>query len=185
LQLAYLIHRNLQFMNLHRKTIKAYTLVEVLIYVGLTSTLMIVIVSLVTFLLQNRVKSQTINEVESQGTILMQQITKMISNARGIDSPASGTSANSLTLDVYNSSNDPTVIFLNGSELQITEGVQAPITLTSNKVSLNQVSFTNSGAATTNGSVKITFTLSYNNPGNLQEFNYQQIFYGSASINYQ
>ncbi|HLD03702.1 MAG TPA: hypothetical protein VJC17_02935, partial [Candidatus Dojkabacteria bacterium] len=69
-------------MYRHRKTFKAYTLIEVLVYVGLTSSLMIVIVSLVTFLLQNRVKSQTINEVESQGTILMQQLSKIIANAR-------------------------------------------------------------------------------------------------------
>ena len=172
-------------MYRHRKTFKAYTLIEVLVYVGLTSSLMIVIVSLVTFLLQNRVKSQTINEVESQGTILMQQLSKIIANARGIDMPVSGTSSNSLTLDVYNSSNDPTVISVNGSELQITEGTLAPITLTSNKVLISQVNFISSGAGTTNGSIKISFTLSYNNPGNLQEFNYQQNFYGSASINYE
>ena len=172
-------------MYRHRKTFKAYTLIEVLVYVGLTSSLMIVIVSLVTFLLQNRVKSQTINEVESQGTILMQQLSKIIANARGIDMPVSGTSLNSLSLDVYNSSNDPTVISVNGSELQITEGTLAPITLTSNKVLISQVNLISSGAGTTNGSIKISFTLSYNNPGNLQEFNYQQNFYGSASINYE
>lgn len=161
---------------------KGFTLVELLLYLGLAAVLLLVISVFLAMLLQSRVKNQTVAEVEGQGAMVMNLITQTIRNAEGINSPAAGASAASLSLDAAGVSNDPTVFDLSSGTLRIQEGAAAPVALTSSQVTASSLSFQNLSRAGTPGTVRVQFTLSYINPSGRNQYNYSKTFYASASL---
>ena len=63
-----------------------FTLIEVLLYVGIFSILLISTSVFVATLLESRIKNQTIAEVEQQGLQVMQIITQTVRNAMILNS---------------------------------------------------------------------------------------------------
>jgi type II secretory pathway pseudopilin PulG len=101
---------------------RGFTLVELLLYVAVSSIILFVLSGFLLIMLQARVKNQTIAEVEQQGTMVMRQIAQTVQNATGIVSPSAGAVASSLTLDVTDSLKTPTIFSSSGGVLQVTEG---------------------------------------------------------------
>jgi len=93
---------------------QGFTLIELLLYVGIASIILIVTTLFLGVLLESRVKNQAISEIEQQGLQLMQIITQTTRNAENISSPTAGNSSSTLSLDVINTSKDPTVFDLSG-----------------------------------------------------------------------
>ena len=56
----------------------------------------------------------------------MELITQTLRNAQAITSPAVGASASSLTVDVVDATEDPTVFDLSSNQIRITRGVGSP-----------------------------------------------------------
>src|SRR4030042_4420700 len=77
-----------------------FTLVELLLYASIVGAVVLSMAGFLSLLMQSRVTNQTISQVEQQGIQVMQIITQTARNAEAIASPAIGTSASSLTLDV-------------------------------------------------------------------------------------
>lgn len=161
---------------------KGFTLLELLLYTSLVGILFMSLTSVSVLIFQSRVKNQTIAEVEQQGVQAMQIITQSIRNTENITSPAVGTSAPSMTLDLIGTVNDPTVIAESGTALQITEGVIPAVSLTSSKVSVSNVSFNNISRTSTPGIIKIQFTISYINSSGRNEYDFSKTFYGTAAL---
>lgn len=160
---------------------KGFTLVEVLLYAALSS---VIIGSLAIFLhssLQTKQKNVAIAEVESQGAFVSEKIRSAIANAQSVSSPARGASSTVLTLDMYDAEKNPTIISLSGSTLQIKEGANAAVALTSDRLVASAPTFTNLSTTSTIDSVKTRFNLHYVNPLNKAELDYQKTFYASAS----
>src|SRR3990167_11517142 len=76
-----------------------FTLIELLLYVAISSVMLLITSLFLQTLLQSRIKNQTIAEVEQQGLAVMQLITQAARNADSINSPATGASAVSLSLN--------------------------------------------------------------------------------------
>lgn len=161
---------------------KGFTLIELLLYVSIASTILLVSTLFMQTLLESRVKNQTIAEVEQQGLQVMQQITQTVRNAENITSPSVGNSASSLTLDVVNASDDPTVFDLSGDTIRVSEGVGSPVALTNSRVTATSLNFQNLSRADTPSIVRISFTLTHVNPEGRQEYNFEKTFYASASL---
>src|SRR3989338_405637 len=104
------------------QTHSGFTLVELLLYVSITAIILLATSGFLFMLLEARIKNQTIAEVEQQGLQVMQLITQTARNAEAVTSPAVGTSASSLTLDVVTVVSDPTVFDLASGVIRITEG---------------------------------------------------------------
>lgn len=169
-------------MRSQNKRKGAFSLVETLLYIAIVST---VIVALTSFLSVNQVTSarnQTVNEVEQQGAQTLQLITQTIRNATSVTGPVVGTPGSTLTLVVTDSAKSPTIFDLSSGAIRIKEGTGTAFNVTSNKISVTSLTFTNLKPGTQKDSIKIQFTLSYINPGSKQEFNYSQTFYGTADI---
>ena len=158
------------------------TLLEVLLYVVLLTIILLAASSFVTVFLDSRVKNQVIAEVEQQGGQAIQVITQAIRNSEALTSPVPGSSADSLVLDVFDAANDPTVFSLSGGVLMVSEGGGVAIPLTSQRVVFSGLSFENFSRADTPGTVRITFTLSYNSTTTQTQYNYSKTFHASASI---
>lgn len=171
-----------QNLKLKSERKKAFTLVEVLLYIALSSVILAVLVAFIGLILQTRARSQTIAEVHQQGDVIMQSILQTVRNAEGINSPTPGNTANTLSVDAVVASIDPIVYALSGTDLTVTEDINPAQTLNSNRVEISNLTFSNLSRAGTPGIVRIQFTVSYVNPDGRYEQDYSQIFYGTAAI---
>lgn len=159
-----------------------FTLVEILLYLALSSAMLTIIVTFLFVLMQSRIKNQTIAEVEQQGLQVMQLITNTTRNAEAILTPAAGVTSTSLSLQVAEAAKSPTVFDISDGALTVTEGASDPITITSPLVTASDVSFQNLSATGTPGSLRVSFTLSRTNVDGKSEYDYSQTFYGSSNI---
>jgi len=159
-----------------------FTLVELILYIGLSSILLLVISLFLTTMLSARVKQQTISEVDEQGLQIMQIITQNIRNAEAVNSPTPGNSDSTLNLSVLDASKNPTIFNLNQNTLQIKEGSESNINLTNSKIDLSSLNFENLSRDGTPGMIRISFEMSYKNETSRQEYNYTKPFYTSVSL---
>lgn len=157
-----------------------YTLIELILYVSLSAVMLLAISMTLSIFFEARIKSKVISEVEGEGMQVMQLITQTIRNSNNIDSPVIGTNDTTLSLDTAS-----TIFSLSGGEIKITEGINPEISLTnSTQVTSSGLLFENLSQASTPGTIGISFTLSYLNPNNKNEYNYSRTFYGSATLRY-
>lgn len=159
-----------------------FTLVELMLYVGISSILLMSTSFFMSALLTSRVKNQTIAEVDQQGMQVMHVITQALRNASTINSPAQGASGPSLSLNTYTGSLNPTIFNLSGGVISITEGVATPVALNNSRVSVSALTFYNLSRGGTPGTIRVQFTLSYINNIGRSEYNYSKVFIGSASL---
>lgn len=164
------------------KSDAGFTLVELLLYVGISAILLLVISVFLSSLLQSRIKNQTIAEVEQQGAQVMQLIAQTARNAEAITSPAQGANASFLILDVIAPASDPTVFDLSSGAIRITEGAGSAIALTNSRVAASALAFQNLSRAGTPGAIHIQFTLAYVNPEGRNEYSFTKTFIGSATL---
>jgi len=166
----------------NRKIARAFTLVELLLYIGLVGIIMLSVSIFYFETLQARVKNQTVSEVEMQGTLAMEKITQTIRNADVINSPAVGLSAASISLATITPTTNPTLFDLSSGILRITEGANPAVNLTTDKVAVSALNFQNLSSASTPGVVKITFTITYINNAGRNEYDFSKTFTGAASL---
>lgn len=159
-----------------------FTLIEMLLYVGLASIILLVTSVFLGMLLESRIKNQTVAEVEGQGIQVMQAVAQTVRNAEAINSPTAGNSANSLSLDVVNVANDPTVFSLSGGQVEIKEGANTAINLTNSRVMVSDLNFENLSRTGTPGNIQISFTITHVNPEGKNTYSYSKSFISSASL---
>ncbi len=158
-----------------------FTLIELLLYLAVAVVMLLAIVQLLNLVLQSRVKSQAMNEVEQQGAQIVQRVLQAMRNASAINSPAAGTAAVTLSLGMLDATKNPTIFDFTGNTVRIKEGTGSPIPLNSNKVIISNLRFDNFSKAATPGTIRVEFTIRYLNPDNRNEYQYQKVFSGSAS----
>jgi Tfp pilus assembly protein PilW len=168
-------------MNFYKKK-TGYTLIEMLLYLALTTILIGAVSSFVTVVLNFKAKTYAISEVEQVGNQMVLLIGRTIRNGTAINSPAIGGSASTLSLNTLISGNNPTIFSLNGTTLQMKEGSAAVFNITPTTVDVTTLLFTNVARATTNGTIRIQLTISFDNPNNRQESSYTETFYGTADL---
>ena len=164
------------------KNQKGFTLVELLLYVAISSVMLLVISLFLSTLLQSRVKNQTIAEVEQQGIQIMQIITQTLRNGATINSPIVGSSAASLSVDTYNVVNNPTIFDLSLGVIRIKEGATAVVSLTNSRVTASALNFQNLSRASTPGTIRISFTITSVNSSGRNEYNFTKTFTGSGTL---
>lgn len=163
---------------------KGFTLIELLLYVSIVGSLLLAVSLFFATTVDSRIKSQSITEVDQQGTLAMDYITQTIRNASSISAPAAGTSASSLTLVVPTAGLSPTIFNLSSTTLQVKEGTAAAIALTNDKVEITSLTFTNLTRSGTPGVIRVSLTLSRVNSSGRSSYNYQQTFISSAALRY-
>src|SRR3989338_5199189 len=96
-------------MKRTKQTQFGFTLIEIILYLGIMMVIVGSVSAFSALLLSARAKAHTILEVEQQGTAILQLMSATIRGSDGINAPQAGTSASSLSLDVKESADDPTV----------------------------------------------------------------------------
>ncbi len=171
-------------MNVIRKNnTKAFTLIELVLYLAMISGIMLTISYSLATLLEARIKNQAIAEVNQQGQQVLQIITQISRNSIAIRLPVPQSSSNAMTLTVPNP-NDPTIFTLVSNAIMISEGGGTQIPLTNGRVVVSDLSFRNLTRTNTPGTVKIQFTLTHLNPENRSEYAFSKTFYGTATLRF-
>lgn len=161
---------------------RAFTLVEMLLYIAIASTVIITISALLFSMIIARDRTQIILEVEENGVQIMNQITQTVRNAVSVSVPTAGNTGTSLSLTVRDSAKSPTIYNLTSNILQIKEGSGQSINLTSNRVLVSNLIFTNLSSPSTPGIIRIQFRLTFNNSSGRTQYNYYKDFTGSATL---
>jgi hypothetical protein len=159
------------------------SLIEILLYLALLGAVTLAVSSLLSVVISTRERYSSIAEVEQAGTLVMQRITQEVRNAKSITSPAAGSAAQpELTLVPQIVGRNPVLIRVQSGAITLTESTGSGIPLSSDNVVATQISFQNTGTATTPGTIRISFTLSHINANGRSEGRYSQEFTGTAVI---
>ena len=171
--------------NHGRGKTRAFSLLELLLYMALASAITLTASVLLSSILQIREKSRAAVEVESQGVLLMQHLTRAVRNARDVTAPAPQiASATGLNLSMDDISINPTIFEITEASISTKEGATATtVPLLSQNTGIKDASFRNMAVdADHPDEIKITFTLYYITQERRGGFGYEKTFYGSASL---
>lgn len=160
------------------------SLVEVLLYMAIFSVVLGSIATIWSALGQTRNKVTVIGEVEAQGSFLVKYIAQTIRNSISVNSPGAASSAASLSLVMPSAPVSPTVFQLNSGVVTVTEGVNSPVNLSNNKVSVSNLTFENRAVSGAPGSIRFSFTVSAVGSTTRGQDKYSVVFYGSSSERY-
>lgn len=163
---------------------RGVTLIELLLYISISVTLLSTISGSLIMMLQSRIKSQTIAEVEQQGMHVMRLITQTLRNAEEITSPTIGNSSASLILQVANIASSPTVFDLSGGEMRVKGGAGTAAALTNSHITVSDLTFNNVSYEGTPGIVQVLFTVTHVNPIGRSEYAFNKTFQTSAALRY-
>lgn len=158
---------------------RGFTLIELLLYTVIATGLLLAITAMIALLSQSRIKNQTISAVEQQGVQILQILTQEIRNSKLIVVPSNGN--NGTTLQLQNNLGQDIIFDLASTTLRRTISNQT-IALSSNNINVNNLQFINLSPDNQHNSIKINFTLNYNNTASRIEYNYSQNFYDTATL---
>lgn len=160
---------------------KGFTLVELLLYVAISTVIILSVVGLIQVVLEARVKHQTVSEVEQQGQQAAQLIGQNLRNSGKVCSPALGASGTTLSVDPTGTACTTVNVFdISSGALRIKEGAAAAVNLTNTKVTVSGLSVKNLGLGN-KGSAQVKFTITYNYSGSRNEYVYTKNFETAGS----
>lgn len=132
---------------------RGFTLIEILIYMGLMAALITVLTNVFVTVLETQLESSSVSVVEIDGRYVLSRLIYDIHRATSITTPAvAGQTSPGLTLNIGGPNHTYTVtdgvLYLDGSSR-----------LTSIDTSVSNLSFTRVGNSTDNDTLRISFTL--------------------------
>lgn len=150
---------------------RGFTLIETLIYIAIIGGVMATFISFGLSIAQNRNKVYAKQEVQANARIALNIISQKIKSANGLDAESSTFDSDPgvLSLSMSDGDIDPTIIDLSVDDgiLQITQGTDDPIFITSDKVKITNLVFTNLSGENERGNIKIDMTVEYDSGGDL------------------
>jgi len=165
--------------KLHLRSHKGFSLVDILLYIGLASFLLTGTSAAFSELLSARIKTESISEVQTQGQHIMQLILQTIRNAESITSPTAGNSAAALTIETDAGT---TMFDVSSNIFRITEDLNPPEAITSSRIIPSNISFTNLTRTEAPGTIRVSFILSHVNFEGRNEYDVSETFIGTANL---
>jgi prepilin-type N-terminal cleavage/methylation domain-containing protein len=166
---------------------KGFTLIEIMVYVAIIGLVVITFVNFSLSVADAGSKAYVEQEVQANARLALDIFRQRVMAANGINIGTSifGSDPGTLSLSMANGTINPTIFSLssdNGS-LQIAEGVGSPIALTSNRVKVTNLVFTNlTSPNNKRENIKIDLTLEYENTDSDIQYSYAQSFSTAVSL---
>jgi len=163
----------------------AFTLMEMIIALALTVLVISGFLYYVLSISDNRNKTYAIAEVQSNGRVALELISQRIRSASALNTASStfNISPGVLSLSMASSTTNPTLINLTGANgrLQITEGALSAVPVTSKRVQVSNLVFTNLTSKGKRKDIMIDMTINYGNPGDVY-YNASQTWETTVSL---
>jgi prepilin-type N-terminal cleavage/methylation domain-containing protein len=157
---------------------KGFTLIEMLIATSLFVLIVVGFIGILTTVTQVQVQTSSSAVVNQESQFLLQKLQYYVETASIIDISTS-TPTSTLRFDGVSSSTDPSYITLASGTVYVQQGGGALQPLTSNRVTVSNLSFTRRANPPGHDAVSISYTLSYNTSNIVQAFG--QIFQTSIA----
>ncbi len=155
---------------------EGFTLIEILIYIGLVSVFLIICTSFAWTVINSKIKNQAILEVQQNARFTIERMIQEIHAAEDINIAQSDFNINlalpenngkKLSLKMGDVGVDPTEFDVASNILQIKQGTNGPYALTSSNVRVTDLTFTNlSTSSSKTKNIKIRLTTEHINPEN-------------------
>lgn len=159
-----------------------FTLIELILYISLFVIVVGSISAIFTVMVESRIRNLAIVEVTDQGIQILNAIENAINESEGIDLPLEGGNGASLSLSSSNSLLNPIQFYVVNNQIVIQEGSGNSIKLNSSNTTIENLLFENLSYAGTNGTIKVSFTIKYNNPDNRSVYNVSKIYNATYSL---
>ncbi|OIN89829.1 hypothetical protein AUJ40_01215 [Candidatus Berkelbacteria bacterium CG1_02_42_45] len=145
------------------------TLIEVLLYTILVAFFIVLVTSYASNISSGKVKNDATAEVNDNAQIVTLEITSAIRNAKSTVTPENQGETSSVL--IVTTAEDQRVTFdLAGGRLRVAKNGGLPIEITSTKVEVSNLVFSNLTRAGTEGNVRVQMQISRVNPTNISEF---------------
>ncbi|MFH1790265.1 MAG: type II secretion system protein [bacterium] len=163
---------------------KGFTFIETIIYTVIIGGVIVSFISFALSIQSSREKNYIIQETQANNRMALQAITNKIRMANGINSSTSifGSDPGIISLNMASPSQDPTIIDLNQDDgvLRIKEGAQDAYAITSSKVQISHLIFTNFTSSSERENIGIEITARYE--GDDANYTYEQSLKSSVSL---
>lgn len=148
-------------INIHHTTVKGFSLVELIVYIGLLSLLTVTLTSTVISLFTTKEHLEAREEIAYSSTISLERMTREIRKAKSVATGVStlGSHPSTLTLNTTDSSGDPTTVTINliSGRIFLKEGANAAYPLSENSVTVSDFVVTRYVTTNTEGiAIEIT-----------------------------
>lgn len=148
---------------------KGFTLIELLLATAIFTLVVIAFIGVFVTILGVQARQMSSGAVNEESQALLQKIQYYVALSSFVSSTIDASSS-VLTLRMPSSSIDPTVISLAAGTVYIQQAGGALLPLTSNKVNVQNISFTRHSNAPGHDSVSVSFTVAYNTASVKQMF---------------
>lgn len=163
---------------------RGFTLIELIIYIGIVVVFLLGAINFGLEIIYGNIKAGAIREVQQNARFAMEKMARIIEEAKAINSPEPGNSANSFSLEMTNPSLNPTIFDVSNNKLRLTQGMKGSYELTSDRVIVSGLQFTNLSYVETPGTVLIEMKIDHINPGNQREYAVSFEIKSTASLVY-
>jgi len=170
------------YMLISKNTRQGFTLIELILYVGITAVILLTAGAIGMNILFGKSKLLAVEEVSQNARFAMEVIVERVRDSNGINTPVPGSGSPTISLSMSNPAQDPTVFTATSGLIWLQEGTSSSVALTSQDVIVTNVQFSNVSYPGATGTVRIEFTVESNNPGNRQEYQFQSTFYTTVHV---
>lgn len=163
-----------------------FTLIEILIYIAIMGVIVTGFITFSISISNTRNKTFVVQEVHSNSRTALNLISQRIRSSTGINSASStfGADPGVLSLSMAASFRDPTVIDLdqNDGVLRIGEATSSPVAITTDKVKITNLVFTNLTPSGERESIRVEITVEYKDSSGDIIFTYSQNSQTTVSV---
>ena len=146
---------------------RGFTIIEILIFSAIFVVIMTSFISIFVVITRVQTRSSAASEVNQQSQFLLQQIQYYIERSSLVEL-AQDVVTSTLKLRMPSAAEDPTWIYLSSNTVYLRQATATAQALTSSKVNVAALNFTNRSNAPAHDSVNVSFTVA-NNTSNLQQ----------------
>ncbi len=167
-----------------RNNNSGFTLIEFLLYLAL-STVMVVLVGLLGIsALSSGVKARAQSEVQYSAEFLIETIARLVREAESVTLPLRGATSTTLILATADPDTDPTVIELTPDGVTITRGVEAPYTIYNPATRVTTGVVTHEGESGDENLIRLLLTVVSYNPMDRQSLRAERTFTTALRVPY-
>lgn len=161
---------------------KGFTLIELLLAVGIMSVVLVTLVFFTQSILDAKVKNETIYEVNQQGDLIMERLTRIINDADNIVTPSGGGSGSSLQVSNTVGSETSIVVNVAGGVLSYQVNGASFIPMHNDSILVSSIQFSDATISGTWDTIDIEFTLTSSSISEKNIYDYERTWRGTSVI---
>jgi type II secretory pathway pseudopilin PulG len=145
----------------NKKQRTGFTLVEVLVYLGLFAILMAGMLTAAFSMFESSDRDQTKVLMQGEGDFLVAKINWALTGIKDINAPFAGTAGSILTVNKWISANEATTveIKLTGTDMTVSRGTGGEVLINNSNVQIENLLFTHDSSGSNQEDVRASFTM--------------------------